>query len=816
MPTLTDLQQAAQGGSTLGGIKSNTGVAPSNAQTASSLGASSNAAQMAGTPAQQAAAIKESVSTKSTLDYMKRTESGRAQAKEGQSATALEKVEAAKQLAGLGGKVAAATQAAVSASTNLPLTVTANLDTYVSDDPALMASLPADMKVLQDAIFSQDGNAQLQAWKTIKSKYNLTTDAVARMFNVPPETLWSQLESSLTGTKVTLKDLAGVVDPAQIEAAKQLLPAMESTALDNMTWQEAKALINQTLNNATANTVDLQKQASDQTLPASTRAMAVQRLRELGVTGEYQSADIIQGEQGKLEAADNVRIGDKEYEVQDVLNSPEAKDAIINVLNGTAELKDLEGGPLAGLIPLIKNHADELAAKFGIGEDGKIGVGKLQQIEITRSTNQKGITAKLAALGLPVPNKDDKEVLKSIGITDDVLNGYAEFDAQVLENNPTLTVIRGLPEGEQAGAWATLSKPGMATLLNRPDKDGLVSLLKSPAGRETLGQLSAVESFLKSDDFKTEGGEAEEVKSVFNAMGLDNLFAELQTAAGVNLSGVGIDLPATLDANRDGVVDDMATIQKSLMNSGKSLDEIKAELDKFKAMGTGKIDAAVTNKKLFDSADTIINEVNESDYTQQDDVLKSIADIKGSGLINFTKQRKGLFTSTVLVKPDGVPQAAFDNAVAKYNKLNGMATKMKAEKELDTKRDLEITGAINASADPGPGLWNREADRINTLTSAWSGTQSPAIKQRATEAIRNSLITLLTYHPERNYNNRALFAGGLLDNPAVRSILGPEHVARFEAWAGQKTRSKEKVAPDREVRPVKATKELSGEGGINT
>jgi hypothetical protein len=140
----------------------------------------------------------------------------------------------------------------------------------------------------------------------------------------------------------------------------------------------------------------------------------------------------------------------------------------------------------------------------------------------------------------------------------------------------------------------------------------------------------------------------------------------------------------------------------------------------------------------------------------------------------------------VPVKLPGVSQAAFDNAVAKYNKLNTMSTKMKAENEADTKRDLEITGAINASADPGPGLWQRESDRINTLTAQWSASKNPQIQGRAKEAIQNSLITLLTYHPERQYTNRSVLAENLLANPAVREILGPEHTAMFKTWSGNK------------------------------
>jgi hypothetical protein len=773
MPTLTDLQQAAQGSSTLGGIKSNTGVAPSNAQTASSLGASPNAAQMASTPAQQAAAIKESVSTKSTLDYLKRTESGRAKAQEGQSQEALDKVAAARELAGLGGKVGAATQAAVSASTKLPLSVVANTETYQTDDPALRASLPNDLNVLRDALTGADGKVQMEAWKNIKSKYNLSTDAIAKMFNVDPDALWGQLEKSITGTNVKMRDMVGVADDSQIEAARKLMGAEDLATFEDMNWQDAKALINQTLNNATANVTELQKQASDPTLPASTRSMAVQRLRELGVSGEYQAAGTIQQEQGKLEAADNVMIGDKSYEVQDVLNSPEAKEAIINVLNGTADLKSLEGGPLAGLIPLIKNNADELAAKFGIGEEGKLGVGKLQQIEITRTTNQKGIIDKLTALGLPVPNPDDKEVLKSLGITDDVLNGYAAFDAATLDGNSTLNTIKSLPKDEQAGAWATLSKPGMAALLNRPDKDGLVNLLKSPAGRETLSHLSKAEVFLQGEDFNTAGNEEEEVKSLFDSVGLTNLFGELKLAGDVNLSKAGIDLPPLLDANKDGKLDDMATIQKNMIASGKSLDDINKELLSLKSVDPAKVKAAINNNKVLGTADNIISEVGEYDYTQQADVLKSIEEIKGVGLINFVKKRKGLFTSTVPVKPDGVPQAAFDNAVAKYNKLTSMRDKMAAEKTKDDKINIDLDSP-KWGGDNKFGWQNAHDELVGNLAAAEAGlySKTPAVREKAERLAKEWFAQAMSVKRVRgNENPRARLALYLASKPDMQKLL---------------------------------------------
>lgn len=783
MPTLTDLQQAAQGNNTLGGIKSNTGVAPSNAQTASSLGAVPNAAQMAGTPQQQKAAIKEAVGTQGTLGELQRTASGRTQAKQGQSTDALEATQAAKDLAGLGGKMLAATTNAVKASTNLPLNVVANIDTYVppADNLTLKTELPADLKSLQDAIQSSDGAAQMKAWKTLRDKYSLSPDTVAQMFDVPAEVLWGQLESSLAGTKVTMRDMAGVADPTQIEAAKKLLPADKLADFDNLPWQDAKALISQTLNNATANVDDLKRQASDQTLPQSTRGLAMQRLRELGVTGEFQSAEAIQAEKAQLDATDNIKIGDKEYEVGDVLKSPEAKEAIISVLNGTKELKDLEGGPLAALIPIISKHADELAANFGIGVDGKQlldknGVpiiGKLQKVENTRSTNQKAIADKLSGLGIPVPTTTDKDVLKAIGVTDDVINGYAAFDPATLDNNQALTVIKGLSAAEQAKAWTALGTPGMAALVDGTHPE-LVKMLGTEDGPQTLTNISKMNEFI-GKDFAEAGNEAEEVGSLFDAVGLGNLFSELQAAGDMDLSSVGVDLPDSLDANNDGKIDDAATIQKNLIASGKSLEDIKNELAALKSVTPKQVQDAVASKKLFDETSTILSETNEYDYSQQESVLGAITKLTGlGGPIKLQPKRNGIFgTKMVPIKPEGVTQKAFDTAVAQYSRLKDMASKMKSADEHDTKASIALDSP-KWGGDNKVGWQDAHAEAAGNLSSAEAAlaSKTPAIRERAESLAKQWFAQAMSVKRVRgNENSRMILAGYLASRPEMQKLL---------------------------------------------
>jgi hypothetical protein len=342
-------------------------------------------------------------------------------------------------------------------------------------------------------------------------------------------------------------------------------------------------------------------------------------------------------------------------------------------------------------------------------------------------------------------------------------------------------ILASVDKAEWGGIWTVLNKPGMDILLNGGYKSvdadgkpsGLFSLLKTTAGRETLGHLSTTAGFLGSDDFKTEGREEEEMKSLFGKVGLTNLFDELQDAAGIDLRTVGVDLPPTLDSDKDGKVDDMATIQKNMIASGKSLDDINKELLSLKSVDPAKVKAAINNNKVLGTADNIISEVGEYDYTQQADVLKSIEEIKGVGLINFVKKRKGLFTSTVPVKPDGVPQAAFDNAVAKYNKLTSMRDKMAAEKTKDDKINIDLDSP-KWGGDNKFGWQNAHDELVGNLAAAEAGlySKTPAVREKAERLAKEWFAQAMSVKRVRgNENPRARLALYLASKPDMQKLL---------------------------------------------
>lgn len=630
MPTLTDLQQTAQG-QTLGGIASNTGVAPSNAQTASSLGAKPNASQMAGTPAQQAAAIKESTSSKSTLSYLQRTETGRAKELEGQSKEALDKVTAARELAGLGGKVGAATSAAINVSFALPADTKANISAWTTAHPDLAIRVPeleSALSTLQTALSGNDNAATMAAWKKIKQDFNLSTEDVANMYKIDPAALSTKLQSTFP-PGIKMKDLVGVADSAQIEAAKKLMPAESLADFDNMTWQDAKALMNKTLDDATANVTELQKQASDRTLPESTRKMAVQRLRELGVSGEYQAAGEIQDIQGKAEDADNVTIGDKTYEVQDVLQSPEAMDAIKKVLE-TGDVSSLNGTPFEGLKDLINNYGKDLADKFGIKWGETLGTNKLAATEKTRTDNETAIKGWLTGAGIPVPTSLDKDTLKVLGITDDVINGYSSFDTATIANNPVLKVIQNIPAGperaaKQAAIWSTISNPGMLVLLDGTHPE-LVKMLETTAGQETLKNISRVSTFVGTESYKDDKEVAAETKQMLADVGIPNVNEIL----GIDLAGLGVDIPAGLDTNSDGKLD-ASEVQKSL-TSGKSLEEVNSYLSQLKNIDISK----VTQQQATDSG--LRNTMGLNKPLTKETLTQIVPGISKSTLDNITSR----------------------------------------------------------------------------------------------------------------------------------------------------------------------------------
>jgi hypothetical protein len=584
--SLADMQNTAQG-NTLGGITETTGAAPTSIGTAQSLGAAQNAAQMVGTPQQQTAAIKDALSPKSTLAELQRTATGRVEAKKGQSTSALEAVESAKTLTGLAGKIGEATTNAV-ANAQVPLDLATNIE----------ATIPAgkDANEVKGAFTNlltalKGGGDPMAAYKKLK-ELGYNDQSIAQAFNVSPEALWGKVESQLP-TNIKVSDMP--LEASQQKALASAFPDKTAEELAKMTWQEAKAGMNAYLNNSMTNVADLERQAADKTLPASTRALAVQRLRELGVTGESQAAGQIRELQDIAESKDNVYIDGQAYEVQDVLQSPEAKALITDVLSGAKDISSLKGTPFEGLTNLIVSRSADLEKLLGI-KAGQLGAGgKLQELEATRKSNEEGMTSFFKEKGLTPTT--DTNVLKALGINDDMINGYSTFDRTVLEKSPTLNAILNLPPERRTTALSVLSRPNAAQLLQSTDTSGLLNLLTdvtNPNGPRILADILNADQFIKDAGPVKAGQEESYVTEFFKSAGLNNVLDLMKQD--IDFDIVGQDLPTSLDKDNDGKIDNAADIAKRVQSGELTMQSIQDLKNQWSKVDIG----AVTKQKATD------------------------------------------------------------------------------------------------------------------------------------------------------------------------------------------------------------------------
>lgn len=762
--TLSNLQQDAQS------IQSNTGVKPTNSNTALSLGASPDSAKMIGSSANQAAAIKESVAPKNTLAYLQRTAGGRTEARAGQSKEALEKIDAAKQLAGIAGKVGAAQTQAVQAAV-LPLDVKADISNVPNLTPENKASLELDMSDLVKAFNNPDPQVQLDAYAKIKKKYQLDDKAIAGMFKVDPAALQAKISSNLGSVKIKVADMLakGYIDQKQVDAAKAVLLPEDLEGFDNLSWPEAKVKMEAALDAAQANTDKLMQQASDLTLPPSTRSMALQRLKELGMSGEMQAAAGLEQVEKDVEAADNVKIGDKTFEVNEVLNSPEAAEAIKNVLQ-TGDLKSLDGTPFEGLKPLIENYGNELAKKFGIQWDGSIGQGKLQATETLRKTNETSINNYLSSLGVAVPSGVSKDALKTLGISDDTLNGYVPFDSKTLSGNRIISRLADpkMPADEKSKVWSTLGYPGITNLL-KGDNRGLESMLFSETGRASLQQLSKATEFVGKSEYTDDQNVDEEVNQMFKDIGFsldDNLM-------GFDFGAYGVKIPDFMDTNKDGKIDDKATLQKTLVSKGADLEAMNAFKQQL-ASAPGQFNAAIeANKNIAPATELAASITNPKDYLNIDtaNVDKNMELLKQ--YFDVSTKRKGAFGyQTVYTPKAGVSSTIANKAIEQYKKLFNIKTQADAEKLNDTRRTQSITTASTLPPDWGAGMVSREQQRIAGSVDGLNSS-NPEVKAAAVKNLVTAFdIMREGFQKNRSRHNHAIPTVNMyLNDPTILQAL---------------------------------------------
>jgi len=721
--SLADLQQTAQG-QTLGGIQNNTGAAPTTIGTAQSLGASQNASQMVGTPQQSAAAIKEAMSPKNTLSELMRTATGRVQAKKGQSETALQGLESAKALSGLAGKLGEATTRAVS-NASVALDVAANIADIPGKTDAEKAALSGDLKNLVDTL-NTPGADVMPAYKSLKEK-GYTDQQIAGFFNVEPEVLWGKVSSQLP-KNVLVKDMIGVAPQAQLDSVRNMLSQDELTKFDNMTWDEAKQLVNQKLNDSVSNVAELKKQAIDRTLPASTRALAVQRLRELGQTGEYQAADEIKTAQQVVEEADNVYIDGQAYEVSEVLQAPEAKALITDILTGAKDVTALKGTPFEGMADLITQRSEKLAEYFGIDKGQLGGVGRIQEIEKTRAANEASLTNFFRDKGLTPTT--DTNVLKALGITEDMQKGYAAFDQNAVNNNPVLNTVLTIKDATaRAGAVQALAIQGADKVINDPQYQGLVDLLNPAAesgmtpaeGQALFGQLVRANNIMpsKAVDTMTTQEQSNFVNTFFKEAGISDI---LDTFGKYDFDDTNQKLPEQLDSDKDGKLDSPDKIAQQIESGNLDMNKLREFRQQMDSIDLNK---AVQQKSVDESVMSTMPKLQtQQDFTKAYESMPALKAL--GGFFHFNKD--GSFKGPAIWN---MPATAdkWENITATRGKIQSLESEI--QKLLSTAKNASPTVKAQLQSNFAPLM------KAVTDTRAWLDkrtTQLAALDKANNEA----------------------------------------------------------------------------------
>lgn len=751
--SLADMQNTAQG-NTLGDIKDNTGAAPTSIGTAQSLGATQNASQMVGTPQQQQAAIKEALAPKSTLAELQRTATGRVQAKKGQSTSALEAVETAKTLTGLAGKIGEATTNVVS-NAKVPLDLSENIDAII---PA--GKDPTEVKGAFTNLLTtlRDGGDSMSAYKKLK-ELGYNDQSIAQAFNVSPDQLWGKVEASLP-TNVKVSDIP--LEPHQQRALTNAFPDKTPEEIAKLTWQEAKSGINQYLNNSMTNVSDLERQANDKTLPASTRAAAVQRLRELGVTGEQQAAGQIRELQDITESKDNIYIDGQAYEVQDVLQSPEAKALITDVLSGAKPLDSLKGTPFEGMTELIRTRAGDLAKLFGI-KDGQLGaeVGALQNLEVQRNKAAGDFNKFLVDNGF-VGFKATDNVMKAFGLTEDMVNGYTKFDQATLANSPVFKAVQSLPQAERNAAMHVLNNPAAGDILNSKEGAPLLGLLTTTGGRDTLNGLMAVRNINPNTFTNNE----DDTKQIFETLGLSGLFDDVKQLAGINVAEFGGKIPDLLDVNKDGQIDDSATIEKSMAGANMDkLNEFKKQVEGAK-LGDAVRDSAAYKTLVTGTSSLLDTPGSDKSWTinNYNAMLRRLGELPMSA--GFTVGDNGV--ANIPDNPTKLQLAAIDS----YNKLRSRI------QDIDAQRQQEVP-VVEKLKEGIPwtnkhGITESISGYMRTLSRLADTTQNPILRKQLLAKINEAwsgLVGAPKSPTQQQFFNTWAKGLGFLASPEYKSAL---------------------------------------------
>lgn len=326
---------------------------PTTPQETGVIGASPDAAKMAGTPGQTQVALRANIQGQNDLGTAQRTQQPRKVANQVEQTSQ----QRSAQLQGLGDLQSRVQQLADKqinqALTQAPIQPQINTEALLAD----LANQPVQVQQQIQAALGKaaQGTASPADYQQIASAlgYNPANiaelkDKIGKYFQPASDQIANQLTTAVPG-QVTVgslsKDQLQSLGFNSLGALTNLLGLPNRDALKNMTIEQLQEQVQKVQQEDYNQTRALEQRAADPALSEAERQQATHDLRQLGAVGTQASEQDMQNLNSQLENADQVSFNGQQYTVGDILSDDFLKatvKAYIDNPEAAAQLKEKE------------------------------------------------------------------------------------------------------------------------------------------------------------------------------------------------------------------------------------------------------------------------------------------------------------------------------------------------------------------------------------------------------------------------------------------------------------------------------------------
>lgn len=570
--TLQGSQASVQGLARAAGIP----AAPTAPLQAATIGASPDAAKMAGTPAnQQANAVRLAVQQSRSLGTQLREQQYQASA--GQSAEAAAAAQAAQQLQGLGTLQARVGQAAqqklVSAATLAKPTLTVSdvgWQGLLDSNPSI-AALPADQqKRLRD---EADAAAKSGDWAKVDADlsnaagHQVDGEHLKATLTHEEDSVAAAMQSGLSADQVKLGDLNFEQDLGiKPEDLASTLGLPNADAVKGLTVQGLSDAVQAMKERDFAGIDGFRDVLNDPTASPNQRAAAAAILRAAGTTGIATSEHQVEQVAQQVAAANTISVFGKQVPVATALKDPQVLGLVQDALSSPEKMKALADDPstkdLAAALQKDQQVWADAASKVTAGAADVAAAAKTKSDLLGKASLTD---AQADLLGLPkfATSADMKAAL-------DKMPGL-----QFIAQNPTSAMKTAVGILLTNGATGATSAAAAKQLLASPPKGW------TDADFHNVAQNAASLDSLHSAQTKGQSADA-----VYQVLGIDPKQGQVAAAALSTLNAIhGIIDPkvfgpaaALFNGANLGNASDVAAYASKLLGNG-SLDALKSAGD---------------------------------------------------------------------------------------------------------------------------------------------------------------------------------------------------------------------------------------------